>query len=182
VSEEAADDAPRWGLVIVALALGAIAAWGVLALQPGAPAPAPAVRAADDVATLAAAAAAAPDSVAAALALAHRHFDDSAYDRALAGYLDVLEQQPGNARALARSGWIAWEGGDDVLAEDLLVRSLDAAPDDPEALWFLAQVRLHGRADGPGAVAALDRLAAREDLTDGFRAQVDKLRDEAAGS
>jgi cytochrome c-type biogenesis protein CcmH/NrfG len=120
-----------------------------------------------------------PDDVVARLVLAHRHFDDSAYDAALEHYLEVLGRQPGNARALARAGWIAYEGGDDALAVDLLERSLAAAPGDAEALWFLGQVHLGGTGDAAAAAAALAELAHRDDLSDGFRGEVRRLLAEA---
>jgi Flp pilus assembly protein TadD len=122
-----------------------------------------------------------PDDVALLLALGHRHFDRSDYDLALAEYLRVLEAEPGHVRAMARSGWIAFEGGDSELAERLVAEALALAPKDPEALWFLAHIRMYGLDRPADAVDALRVLAARDDLTDGFRAQVDQLLAEARG-
>lgn len=192
-----AASASTWGLAAAALVLGALAAWAALSLAvggdgagaaPGSQRAAAAGAEGDDDAplgtALAAAVAAEPDDVASRLALAHHHFEASAFDTALAHYLEVLARQPGNGRALARAGWIAYEGGEDGLARELLERSLLALPDDPEALWFLAQVRLDGAGDGVGAGELLRRLLERDDLSPAFREQVLRLAEDAreAGS
>ena len=122
-----------------------------------------------------------PDDHVARLELAAEHFDASAYDEALEHYLTILDVQPQHARALARAGWIAFEGGDPALAARLVGQSLKVRPDDAEALWFLAHVRLFGLDDPSGAQAPLRSLLDRNDLSDGFRRQVERLLEEATG-
>jgi tetratricopeptide (TPR) repeat protein len=184
------------GMAAVAVLLGIAASWGALSLTVGGSLlggggmpgggpgtvlpPATAGEAAPSGAELAAAVAERPDDVVARLALAHHHFDESAFDVALTHYLEVLARQPANGRALARAGWIAYEGGEDELAGHLLERSLAAAPEDPEALWFLAQVRLDGLGDDAGAADLLTRLLDRDDLSPRFRSAVGRLAAAAA--
>jgi cytochrome c-type biogenesis protein CcmH/NrfG len=120
-----------------------------------------------------------PDDLVARLAIGHHHFDRSDYDLALVEYLRVLDQDPDHVRAMARAGWIAFEGGESALAERLVTEALERAPADPEALWFLAHIRMYGLREPAGAIPPLRALSSRGDLSDGFRAQVDRLLAEA---
>jgi cytochrome c-type biogenesis protein CcmH/NrfG len=179
-------DGPTWVAAVVAVALGAVLCAGVaLALRAGAPPAAQAgalaaqaapEQAPPDAAALREAVAQNPEDMAARLVLAHHHFDRSDYDLALEQYLTVLEHRPDHVRALARAGWIAFEGGDNATAQRLVTAALDRRPQDAESLWFLAHVRLYGLDDPDGARAPLDALLARDDLSDEFRVQVQALR------
>ena len=176
-----------WVMAVVAVALGlTLIGGGVLAIRASqTPAPVAQAQAAEapapaaDVAALRDAVAQRPDDLAARLALAHHYFDRSDYDLALAQYLTVLETRPEHVRALARAGWIAFEGGDNATAQRLVTAALDRRPQDAESLWFLAHVRLYGLRDPDGARAPLDALLARDDLSAEFRLQVRELRHRA---
>jgi predicted Zn-dependent protease len=173
------DAGPRPVLMVaVAVLLGLVlGGGGWLALRAtSAPAAAPGSAPSPE-----AAAPAPPDPLAATLARADEHFDANRFDMALDQYMAVLRARPDHPAALARAGWIAFEGGDDALAERLLQRSLDVAPDNPEALWYLAQVRVHGTGDTQGATVVLRALLARDDLSPSLRAQAEDLLTDARG-
>ncbi len=109
------------------------------------------------------------------LALAHRYFDRRDYRKALEHYKIVLDREP-HPQALAHVGWITYvllQRAD--LAAELLERSLERQPGDPEALWFLGNVQLHGLKDAKGAAATLTRLRDPPGLSGAERRQVDGL-------
>jgi tetratricopeptide (TPR) repeat protein len=108
------------------------------------------------------------------LAVADAHFARDELADALAGYLEVLAVQPDHPLALARAGWIAFEGGDGATAERLLAAALEHQPAHPEAHWYLLQVRL-AAGDAAGAEAVRRALLDRDDLSDDFRAEVEAL-------
>lgn len=116
------------------------------------------------------------------LELADRHFDAAEYDDALGHYLTVLETRPGHTRALARAAWIAFEAGDAESAARLVSESLRRDPDDPDALWLLAHIRLDGLDDPAGAVRALKRLLDHDDLSGDARQDVERLLDRATSA
>lgn len=174
-SEIAAVDGgpPAAAMVAVAVLLGLLlGGGGLLALRQGsAPAEAPAAVAETP----------APDPLAVALERGDAHFAANRFDLALDQYMAVLRVQPDHPTALARAGWIAFEGGDDALAERLLQHSLDVRADNPEALWFLAQVRVHGTGDHERAAVVLRTLLARDDLGPAFRAKAERLLRQTGG-
>lgn len=149
---DAIEPPPLWLLLVAAVAvLALVVGAGVFAFRASSPAqaaePVAAAHAAaeTDRESLVAAIKEDPANLAARLQLAHDDFDASEYHLALEQYMAVLEQRPGHARSLARSGWIAFEGGDNRTAERLVGESLEAASDDAEALWFLRHIRLYSR-------------------------------------
>ncbi|MGH8932682.1 MAG: tetratricopeptide repeat protein [Egibacteraceae bacterium] len=157
-----------WILGLGALLLGALAIGAFLLLQSKTY---PEERAGVAVAE--------PDGLAARLRLAHRYFDARDHQRALAEYLAILDQDPANVEALSHAGWIAFESGNLDMGERLVRQSLRRQPDGPEALWFLANIRLYGRQDPETAVPPLRALLARQDLSPGFRGDVERLMTEA---
>ncbi|MGH8906270.1 MAG: tetratricopeptide repeat protein [Egibacteraceae bacterium] len=168
---------PRpWVLGILALLLGGLVVGGFLAAGR---APGRADPAEVDIARLERLVKAQPDAIVVRLRLAHRYFDARDHQRALAEYMAVLNRDPRNAEALSHAGWIAFEAGDVDMGERLIGSSLARQPDGPEALWFLANLRLYGRADPPEAVEPLETLLARRDLSADFRAEVERLLAEA---
>lgn len=122
-----------------------------------------------------------PDDLAAQMGLGDEYFAVNRYDAALDRYLTVLQVRPDEPRALARAGWIAFEGGDSNAAQRLVTQSLDVRPDDPEALWFLAQIRLYGLDDATGAVAPLRRLLGLDELSADLRREARTLLTRARG-
>lgn len=122
-----------------------------------------------------------PDVVGMRSALADRYFARGDYDAAMSHYARVLEKQPRNPVAAARSGWILLQAGDVDAAAGLLSRALAAEPRSAEALWFEANLRLYGRDDAAGALAVLSRLRALPDVSPGVRQQADDLAAEAVG-
>lgn len=109
------------------------------------------------------------------LALAQRYTDQGDYDRAAEHYTEVLRRDPGNARAQAHFGWLLLQLGRPVEALDWIDRAL-AAPQPPlEALWFRANIQLHGLDDPAGALATLERMRQRDELSPTVTAQVDEL-------
>jgi cytochrome c-type biogenesis protein CcmH len=116
-----------------------------------------------------------PDVIGMRLALAHRYFDRQHYRKALEHYKAVLDREP-DPDALSHVGWVTYvtlRRAD--LAAKLLERSLERRPGDPEALWFLGNVQLHGLKDARAAAATLTRLRALPGLSDADRRQVDGL-------
>lgn len=119
--------------------------------------------------------AAEPGNVEARRRLGDLHFAADRFDQALEHYLVVLERFPRQAQTLARAGWIAFEGGDSSTGQRLVEESLNVADGDPEALWYLAQIRMYGLDDPAGAVAPLRRLLDDEDLGTALRRDVRRL-------
>jgi predicted Zn-dependent protease len=119
--------------------------------------------------------AAEPDNIEARRRLGDLHFEADRFENALEQYLVVLERFPQQAQTLARAGWIAFEGGDSATGHRLVSESLSIAERDPEALWYLAQIRLYGLDDAKGAVAPLRRLLKRDDLSAGLRRDARRL-------
>ncbi len=116
-----------------------------------------------------------PDIVGMRAALARRYFSEGEFSAALGHYLIVLEQDPGNAEALANVGWMSYLSDEAELAEAYVTRALDAAPGYPEALWYLANIRLFGVADPQGAVEPLEQLLAVDGLPDEVQAEAQSL-------
>ena len=162
-------------LVVVALLLGAALTGGwLLALRVGNTVPeAPPVLTPQE--QLERAVAAQPGDIEARRRLGDLHFGANRFDQALEQYLVVLERFPQQAQTLARAGWIAFEGGDSVTGERLVSESLEIAERGPEALWYLAQIRVYGLDEGRGAVAPLRRLLERDDLSPQLRGDAREL-------
>lgn len=118
-----------------------------------------------------------PDVVPMRLRLAHRYFEAGQNRKAFEHYMAVLDRQP-DPEAMSRLGWIVFEAGDVDVAVQLLNKSRELAPEDPETLWLLANVELYGRGDADKALALLEQLAAREDLG-AQRAQVEQAINDA---
>jgi tetratricopeptide (TPR) repeat protein len=118
-----------------------------------------------------------PDVVPMRLRLAHRYLDAGEDREALTHYLEVLERED-HPEAMSHLGWILFNDGRPDLASRLITESLEHAPDDAEAMWFLANVRLYGTADPEGAIDLLERLLHRDDLG-GQRAAVEQALTEA---
>lgn len=116
-----------------------------------------------------------PEIVPMRLRLAHRYLDDGQPSPALAEYLEVLKRVD-DPEASAHAGWIVFNDGRTDLARELLDASLAARPDDPEAMWFLANVALFGEDDPEQALRLADALLARDDLGD-QRGDVEELAD-----
>ena len=119
-----------------------------------------------------------PDVVSMRLRLAHRYLDDEDYDEAVDHYLEVLDRSA-DPEAMSHLGWLVFLDGEVELASQLIEASLEQRSDDPEALWFLANVRLYGQERPADAVPLLEQLLAREDLgaqrTDVTRAMDDAM-------
>lgn len=104
-----------------------------------------------------------PDVVPMRLRLAHRYVDAGEPRKAVDHYMAILDRQP-EPEAMSHLGWILFEDGKADLALELLESSRELAPDEPETLWFLANVHLYGHGDPEAAVPLLERLMEREDL------------------
>jgi len=117
-----------------------------------------------------------PDIPGMRLALADRYVEAGDYSRALEHYMVVLEQEPGNATALARVGWLTFLSDEAELAEPFIVRAIAIEPDFPQAYWYLANVRIQvGNVEG--AIEPLERLLTY-DLPDDVRAQAELMLEE----
>lgn len=120
-----------------------------------------------------------PDLVGMRLALADRYFLAGEFSPAVDHYLEVLQRRPNEPEALSRVGWMAYLSSEPETAAGYLERALEAAPDYPEATWFLANVRLYGLDDPQGALPLLESLARLPDLSSEVREQVVAMLEEA---
>lgn len=108
------------------------------------------------------------------LALAQRYTDRGDYDRAAEHYTEVLRRDPGNAVAQAHFGWLLLQVGRPVEAMEWVDRAL-ATPQPPlDALWFRANIALHGLDDPAETLATLKRMR-QHDLPPTVAQQVDEL-------
>lgn len=98
-----------------------------------------------------------PDVVGMRLALAQRYLDRGAFTKALPHYRRVLEQQPGNAVALASLGWVVLQLGDAPAAARFADRAVAADATLPTGWWVRANVLLY-QDDPAGAIQALRRM------------------------
>ena len=118
-----------------------------------------------------------PDIIPMRLALARRYVEAGDFSKALPHYLYVLDKGP-DAEALMYVGWMTYLSGDAATGETLLQRSLEVAPDDVLAMWFLANVRYHGLDDMTGALPLLrqviDSGAAPQDIVDEAQTMIDQ--------
>ena len=96
------------------------------------------------------------------LALAGRYFEERSYQEAFPHYQAVLDNDPSApeaGEALARLGWMVYDGNGEVkLALSLLEQSLDAFPGDPFTIYLLARVTWCGAGDAAGAVPLLEQV------------------------
>ncbi|MBT8201460.1 MAG: tetratricopeptide repeat protein [Acidimicrobiia bacterium] len=123
-----------------------------------------------------------PDIIGMRAALARRYFESGDFPAATGHYLEILDRDPNHPEALANLGWITFtsNGGPeaDTAAENLLKRSLDALPGNPDALFFLANIRL-SEGDGLAAGELLNQLLATGAVGEQDRPLIDELLAEA---
>lgn len=117
-----------------------------------------------------------PNVIGMRLALAERYIAKGRYDLAVVHYTKVLEQDPQNAEAKAHLGWVMLMVDRPQDAARLVDAAVRSDPSLVDALWFQANVRLYGLRDTQGAVATLDTMRARRDLTPRVQRQVEMLR------
>jgi tetratricopeptide (TPR) repeat protein len=121
-----------------------------------------------------------PEVVGMRLALARRYFEDGEFDAALPHFMTILEEQdPDNAEALASVGWMTHLSSEPEVAERFVERAIEVAPDYPQALWFLANIRISGLDDPAGAVAPLEQLLSYDDIPADIRTDAEALLAEA---
>jgi len=124
---------------------------------------------------LEAAVAANPGVLGMRLALAERYTERGDYKPAAEHYTEALRREPTDPRAQAGFGWLLMHSGRPLEAMEWVGRAL-AAPQVPqEALWFKANIELHGLADPAAALATLERMRQRRDVSPTVRQQVDEL-------
>lgn len=117
-----------------------------------------------------------PDVVGMRLALARRYFEDGEFEAALPHFMTILEDQdPDNAEALASVGWMTHLSSEPEVAERFVERAVEVAPDYPQALWFLANIRINGLDDPAGAVDPLERLLSYDDIPADVRTDAEAL-------
>jgi cytochrome c-type biogenesis protein CcmH/NrfG len=123
-----------------------------------------------------------PDIVDMRAALALRYFEAGDFSAASGHYLEILDRDPDHPEALANLGWITFvsDGGPeaDAAAENLLNRSLQALPGNPDALFFLANLKLE-KGNGVEARVLLEDLLATGAISDEDRSLIDELLAEA---
>lgn len=100
-----------------------------------------------------------PDIIPMRLALARRYVEDGEFSLALDHYFYVLEREE-SPEALMYVGWMTYASGDASTGAALLERSLELAPGDPLAQWFLANVLLFGLEDTDAAIPLLESVIA----------------------
>lgn len=121
-----------------------------------------------------------PEVLGMRLALAKRYAEKGRYDLAVVHYAKVLELDPENAEAQAHLGWINLQLGRPEEAARLVDAAVEAEPDNPDALWFQANVRLYGLDSPADALEALDAMEALGGLRPTVRRQIAALRAEAS--
>lgn len=119
-----------------------------------------------------------PEIVGMRIALAERYVEEGNISKAVEHYMIVLEQEPENAAALARVGWLTFVSGEAELAEPFVVRALVIEPDYPQAYWFLANIRFE-LGDMAGVVEPLELLLAYESVPTDVRAEATTMLEEA---
>jgi tetratricopeptide (TPR) repeat protein len=123
-----------------------------------------------------------PDIVPMRLALARRYFMAGEFSNALDHYLYILQdmgrEEP---EALANVGWMTHLSGQPDLAVDLVERSIQIQPDNPQGYWFLANIEA-ALGDQCAAADALAVLFGYDDLPEDITAQAMALADSAEAS
>ena len=120
-----------------------------------------------------------PDVIDMRLALAHRYLDDADHLAAARHYLVALDQEPRNVEAQAHYGWLLMQLDEPEQAMEYVDGALAQDPRAEEALWFKANIALHGLSDPAAALTTLQLLQQRPDLAPEVRAQVEALMVEA---
>jgi tetratricopeptide (TPR) repeat protein len=98
-----------------------------------------------------------PEVVPMRMALARRYVEDGDFSSALGHYMYVLEREE-NPEALMYVGWMTFVSGDPATGAAFIEQSLDVAPGDPVAQWFLANVYLYGLEDAAAAIPLLESV------------------------
>jgi tetratricopeptide (TPR) repeat protein len=98
-----------------------------------------------------------PDIFPMRLALARRYVEAGDFGSALPHYMYVLDRET-NAEALTYVGWMTYASGDVPTGIALLERSLEVAPGDPLAQWFLANALYSGTGDVESALPLLQAV------------------------
>jgi cytochrome c-type biogenesis protein CcmH len=118
-----------------------------------------------------------PDIAGMRLALANRYFEDRNYQKAFPHYQAVLDGSPRPseaAEAYMRLGWMVYDGNGEVdLGLSLIDNALEAAPDDPFALYLKGRVVWCGQGDHEGAASLFSEVLASPALDDSVRGQVE---------
>lgn len=109
------------------------------------------------------------------LALAERYVAKGRYDKAAEHYGEALNQAPNNPDVQAQSGWLLFKMGKPSAALRFIDRALELNPGSPEALWFKANILLHGRTNPAAALELLRTLNERTDLPAELRDDVQQL-------
>ena len=78
-------------------------------------------------------------------------------------------------------GWLAHQSGESDVGISYLERALAVAPDHPDAVFFLAIVRID-TGDTAEAIKLLELMLSWDDLTDEFRAQISQTLSQARAS
>ena len=113
-----------------------------------------------------------PTAIATRLALAERYVAAGEYDRATDHYAVALQQDPGNPEVLGGAGWLLFKLGKVADAVRFVDQALAVSPDEPDILWYKANVLLDGVGDTAGGRDLLRRLAERDDLPADLQARV----------
>lgn len=122
-----------------------------------------------------------PDIIPMRLALARRYVEDGDFSSALDHYFYVLEREE-NPEALMYVGWMTYASGEAATGAALLQRSLEIAPGDPLAEWFLANVMLFGLEDPGAAIPLLESVIASGAAPPDVVAAAEQMLEEARSS
>lgn len=115
-----------------------------------------------------------PTAIGTRLALAERYVAAGEYDKATDHYAVALQQDPGNPEVLGGAGWLLFKLGKVADAVRFVDQALAVSPDEPDVLWYKANIVLDGVGDTAGGRDLLRRLTERDDLPAGLRPQVDR--------
>lgn len=168
--------------VIAFLGLAALVTVGlVVAVRPGSNPTTPSTIDLASVSTeeMEAVVAANPEVLGMRLALARRYVEAGEFSAALPHYLYILERE-NNPEALMYLGWMTYLSGDAATGVSLLEESLELAPDDALATWFLANALYHGLGDEEAALPLLEAVIASGAAPEDVVAEARRMIEEAA--
>jgi tetratricopeptide (TPR) repeat protein len=118
-----------------------------------------------------------PQITAMRMALADRYFEAEDYSPALGHYLFIADNSTNPAevsQALARVGWMAYITNQPEPAAQYIELSLDANPDNSEAIVYRGFITLYGLGDAEAAIPQLEEARELTNISENVADQIDQ--------